>query len=293
MIDRIDMQLLQERLRNHVALLAASPRNPGAPHHGVAAQYIGDTLLSAGFHVDEVVYDGTTGRCTNIQTAPFPSSPELPLLIVGAHYDSMPGVPGADDNASAVAALLELAAWIRPLIQQPLIARLQLVAYDLEESGHVGSFEHSRALARMGESLLCMISLEMLGYADERPGSQGVPLPLAGMLPNVANFICVCGNERTRAAVDRVAEAMRCVDGLPVEQLVVPGNGESFSEIRRSDHSEFWDNGYEALMITDTSFFRNPHYHRPTDRPETLSYSFLARVTAGVFAATERLLVGA
>src|SRR5262249_3466014 len=130
----------------------------------------------------------------------------------------------------------------------------------------------------------------MLGYADHRPGSQGLPPHLAPFYPNVGNFIGVCGNTASEALLRVFVEGMKTVAGLPVEVIAVPGNGEALREVRLSDHSSFWDFGFPALMITDTSFFRNPHYHRPSDTPETLDYSFLAKVTAGVRAAVERLL---
>jgi len=217
----------------------------------------------------------------------------LPLLIVGAHYDSIPGSPGADDNASAVAALLELARWIGPRLRSggPYRARLQLVAYDLEEDGLIGSFVHSGVLERAGTLLHGMIALEMLGYTDSRPGSQGLPPPLAPLYPDVGNFIGVVGNDASRGLLQFVTEAMKGVPGLPVEFLAVPGTGFILGETRRSDHASFWDRGYPALMITDTSFFRNPHYHQASDTPETLDYLFLARVTIGVCEAVQRLLL--
>jgi Zn-dependent M28 family amino/carboxypeptidase len=173
----------------------------------------------------------------------------------------------------------------------PCHARLQLAAYDLEEYGLVGSFLHSRDLSQAGGVVRGMISLEMLAYTDSRPGSQRLPPHLASLYPDVANFIGVVGNEASRDLLRVVVEGMKNINGLPVESLAVPGDGRVVAETRLSDHASFWDRGYPALMITDTSFFRNPHYHRTTDTPETLDYSFLARVTAGVCEAVWRLLV--
>jgi hypothetical protein len=136
-----------------------------------------------------------------------------------------------------------------------------------------------------------MISLEMLGYTDQRPGSQRLPPHLAGLYPDVGNFIGICGNEASRAILDIMVAGMESIEGLPVESIAVPGRGETLPPVRLSDHCSFWDRGYQALMITDTSFMRNPHYHTPSDTPETLDYPFLAKVTAGVFAAVWRLLV--
>jgi hypothetical protein len=136
-----------------------------------------------------------------------------------------------------------------------------------------------------------MISLEMLGYTDPRPGSQQLPAPLRGLYPDVGNFIGVLGNEASVPLLQVVAGTMKGVPDLPVEFLAVPGDGSLMPETRLSDHSSFWDRGYPALMITDTSFMRNPHYHKASDKPETLDYAFLARVTQGVCEAALRMVV--
>jgi Zn-dependent M28 family amino/carboxypeptidase len=167
---------------------------------------------------------------------------------------------------------------------------LLLAAYDLEEAGIVGSSFHARALRKGGVDVHGMISLEMLGYTDHRPGSQNLPPELSHLYPDVGNFIGVCGNERSQALVQTTTAGLKSVPGLPVEFIVVPGSGALLPEVRLSDHSAFWDEGFQALMITDTSFFRNPHYHEASDTPETLDYPFLAKVTAGVCEAVRRLL---
>jgi Zn-dependent M28 family amino/carboxypeptidase len=283
---------LADVFRAHVRHLAATPRPPGTKAHREAARYIREYLAQAGYKVEEAGFREAGFAGLNLLTKPLPDRPELPLLIVGAHYDSVPHSPGADDNASAVAALLDLARALAPRLEQAdsCRARLQLAAYDLEEFGLVGSIVHSRAVKKARTILLGMISLEMLGYADNRPGSQGLPPHLAHLYPNVANFIGVVGNEASRELLQTVTAGMKSVAGLPVEFLAVPGNGQVLAETRLSDHASFWDHGFPALMITDTSFFRNPHYHQPSDTPETLDYEFLAKVTAGVVAAVEKLL---
>jgi Zn-dependent M28 family amino/carboxypeptidase len=283
---------LAERLRRHVQELAARPRPFGSPEHQQAKAYIRAQLEQAGFEVQAAAYDEAGFQFENLITRSWPADDRLPLLVVGAHFDSVAGSPGADDNASAVAALLELARWLGPQrdrLGQPF-ARLQLCAYDLEEMGLVGSAVHSRELRAAGVILRGMISLEMLGYADARAGSQRLPAPLVGMYPNVGNFIGIVGNEPSGGLIRRVTSSMQQVPDLPVEAIAVPGDGRLLGETRLSDHSSFWDQGYPALMITDTSFFRNPHYHSASDRPETLDYGFLAKVTAGVCAAVWHLL---
>ena len=280
---------LVDRLRHHVASLAASPRPPGSVAHRRAAEYVRDHLRQAGFEPWEAPFSEAGFTGFNLIAKPQPDREDLPLLIVGAHYDSRSETPGADDNASGVAGLLELAQWIAPRLKQPQTprARLQLVAYDLEEFGTVGSFVHARQLRRAHADICGMISLEMLGFTSAK---QQLPPQLAALYPSVGNFIGVVGNENSAGMMQQVAADMKTVDGLPVESLAVPGNGEALYETRLSDHSPFWDHGFQALMITDTSFFRNPHYHRATDTAETLDYPFLAKVTLGVCRAVAKLI---
>jgi hypothetical protein len=290
MIESFDLAGMEQRLRQHVAALAAVPRPPGSAAHRQAQSYIRAHLTQAGFTVrDDAYRSGSAVPGVNLLTAPEPNRPELPLVIVGAHYDSLPETPGADDNASAVAALLELASWLRPRLASEgrWSARLQLAAYDQEENGLLGSRHHSGALKGPVKG---MIALEMLGYTDPRPGGQRLPPQLAGLYPDVGDFIGVIANQASRALVGPVSQELRKIEGLPVQELVVPGDGSALPDSRRSDHASFWDQGRPALMLTDTSFLRNPHYHQPTDTPETLDYPFLARVTAGVCLVVEDLL---
>jgi Zn-dependent M28 family amino/carboxypeptidase len=276
---------LAQALSEHVRTLTQSSRVPKTAGHRSALEYIRSRLVAAGFPVKESRFRGPSLDGINLLTEPFPEDPELPLLIVGAHYDAATGTPGADDNASGVAALLELANHVQN-VRKSLHpkARIQLVAYDLEEYGMVGSWQHSLELAERRERLLGMIALEMLGYADHRPNSQRLPAGLEGVYPNVGNFIGICGNQVSRELAEALERGMRTVAGLPVESLLVPGNGEMLPEVRLSDHSSFWDRGYQAVMISDTSFYRNPHYHQPTDTLETLDLDFLAKVTQGICA---------
>jgi Zn-dependent M28 family amino/carboxypeptidase len=281
---------LADRLRQHVEELAATPRPPESAAHRRAGDYIRARFQEAGFIVDEQPFDLTGHPGLNLLTRPQPENSTLPLVIIGAHYDSIPDSPGADDNASGVAALLELASWMGPRLAEASAwkARLLLAAYDQEEYGLVGSTYHSM---KVREPVRGMMSLEMLGYIDNRPGSQQLPPHLAHLYPDVGNFIGVVGNQVSRRFVEETTTGMRQVKELPIESMIVPGNGEVLPETRLSDHASFWDAGQPALMITDTSFFRNPHYHQPSDTPATLDYLFLAHVTTGVCLAVERLLL--
>ena len=276
---------LAECLRDHVARIAGQPRPPGSAAHAATRAYVRSGLEQAGFTVEE---EPTPEGGINLLTRPSADA-DRPLFILGAHYDSITTSPGADDNASAVAALLELARVIGPAADGS--ARLQLVAYDLEEFGLLGSAHHARRLRTSRAAVRGMISLEMLGYCAHGPGSQHLPPVLVGRYPDVGDFIGVVGNGPAAGLVETVVAAMRTVPGLPVEAMVVPDDGRLLPETRLSDHSSFWDHGYPALMITDTSFYRNPHYHRPTDTPDTLDYDFLARVTRGAIEAVRAALI--
>lgn len=293
-----DAASLAARLRAHVELLAATPRVPETVEHAQARNYIAQALQHAGFKTRIESARESGQACLNVLTEPAPADERLPLLIIGAHYDSVAESPGADDNASAVAALLEVAAWLGPRAQAGATcpsgacqARVQLAAYDLEEYGLLGSGRHSRLLRQAGTSVRGMISLEMLGFTDRRPGSQMLPMALRGLYPDVGDFIGVIGNEASAELLQIVSAGLKSVPELPVEQIAVPGDGRLLGETRLSDHSSFWDQGFQALMVTDTSFFRNPHYHKDSDTPATLDYEFLARVTAGLCAAVWNLLV--
>jgi Zn-dependent M28 family amino/carboxypeptidase len=211
---------------------------------------------------------------------------QAPLLI-GAHYDTVVGSPGADDNASALAVLLESAYRLKDM----LVARpVWFVAFCLEEQDLLGSRAFISGLKQAGQPLAGAIVLECVGYASRDAGSQrtppGVPIPV----PTVGNFLGIVGNDASRdlvAAVDR--NARRVAPTMPTLALAVPGRGESLPDVRRSDHAAFWDEGYRAVMLTDTANFRNPHYHRPTDTLDTLDLEFLEGVTAIVVGSIEDL----
>jgi aminopeptidase YwaD len=218
-------------------------------------------------------------------------NPNVPLLIIGAHYDTVMHSPGADDNASGVAAMLEVARVLsaKLLAENPSRLRIQFVGFALEEQSMAGSAHYARMLSRQRVALEGMVSLEMVGYTSDAPDSQQFPPGLDHLYPHVGNFIGVVANERSRTLLNTVVSAMKTVEGLPVESLAVPQNGEALPPTRLSDHSPFWDRGYSAPMITDTSWFRNPHYHQSTDTIETLNLDFMTRVAEGVARSVEAM----
>ena len=202
----------------------------------------------------------------------------LPPIVIGAHYDTVPGSPGADDNATGVAVLLELA---RDIASGPLKYPVQLVAFDMEEYGYLGSSHHAAKYKQQQESIRLMISLEMLGYCNHNPNSQSYPAGLKYFYPNSGNFIALIGTLRTVPDLINLSGKIR-KSGQRCEWLPVPNRGLIVPDTRRSDHVPFWDNGYPAIMVTDTANMRNPHYHRESDRIETLDLDFLAGVCQGL-----------
>jgi len=208
-------------------------------------------------------------------------------LIVGAHYDVCGDQPGADDNASGVAGLLETARMIAA--HKPnLDFRIDFVAYNLEESpyfatDHMGSYVHARSLSEANIPVMGMICYEMIGYFSEQSGSQSIPLPeLQGLFPSVGNFIVVVGLEEQKAFSNRIYKAMKSGANLDVQQFNYPLQDE-LSDL--SDHRSYWTFGYNAVMINDTSFLRNPRYHEVTDTIETLDFAKMAEVVNGCYCA--------
>lgn len=204
--------------------------------------------------------------------------PELGPVLVAAHYDGPLGSPGADDNASGVAALLELA---RRWAQTPPKRPVWLVAFDQEEWGMVGSAALARELKSSSQRLHLMLSLEMLGYTAEE---QNYPLEaMKALYGSRGDFIALVANTGAAALLPGLSRGMGA--HVKTKVLPVPFKGRQLPDVRLSDHSPFWDEGYNAVMVTDTSFMRNPHYHQPFDTIETLNLPFLQAVIDGLDAA--------
>lgn len=212
---------------------------------------------------------------------------EAPPILIGAHYDAVPGSPGADDNASGVAVLLELG---RSLSAAPARHPVWLVAFDLEEFGMVGSGHCAEQLHAQGQRLRLMLSLEMLGYCTSQPGSQKYPADFFYRLyPSEGNFLALVGNPAVTLDMQRLSRSLRQVGGLPAHWFPAPNRATALPDLRRSDHAPFWDLGYPAMMLTDTADQRNPHYHQASDRPETLNLDFLTGVCQGLLHGIRKL----
>ncbi len=213
---------------------------------------------------------------------------------MGAHYDTVLDSPGADDNASGVAALLAIARELasRP---QPPARTVRLVAFANEEPPHfqtprMGSLVYARRARERGDRIVAMLSLESIGYYSDAPGSQRYPLFLLGWIyPSRGDFLAFVGDVGARALVRRAIASFRRHAALPSEGAAVPG---FVPGVLWSDHWSFREAGYPAIMVTGTAPFRNPHYHEPSDRPETLDYDRLARATAGLARVIDALAAG-
>lgn len=205
-------------------------------------------------------------------------NPQKCPIIIGAHYDTVPGSPGADDNASGIAVLLSMA---KALSNTPLSRPVRLIAFDLEEYGLLGSRAYVDALKAQSKKVHFMISLEMLGYIDSRPGSQSYPSIVKNFYPDVGNFIALIGNLPSIPKMYRIKRSLQA-SGAPCEWLPVPLKGRPLPSTRRSDHAPFWDYNCPAIMITDTADFRNPHYHQPSDTIETLDINFISHIATGL-----------
>ncbi len=263
----------------HLAALARE-RHPDTSPVALreTAVYLSQQFICLGLEVSthrfeawEQTYDNVIG------TKPAANGTGTAPLILAAHYDTVSGSPGADDNASSLAVLLEVA---RRLNQTALTRPVQFMAFCLEEEDLLGSRAYVAHLTKTGRSVYGAIVLECVGYASEQDGSQRTPPGIPVAVPSVGNFLALIGNQTSALLTIALAQAMAST--IPVVPLIVPGNGEQLPDTRRSDHTAFWEQGFAAVMVTDTANFRNPHYHRSTDTVDTLNLKFLASVADAV-----------
>jgi hypothetical protein len=280
-----------ENLMQHVKALAGDigERNVYQPDAlSAAAHYIESEFAALGYAVNRQSYLAQEVECANLEVSlPGQRWPDE-SMVVGAHYDTVYGSPGADDNASAVAALIEIARQLR--LHVPA-RTLKLVAFVNEEPpfffwGEMGSKVYATAARNRGENIRLMISLEMLGYYRDETGSQAYPPLFRHFHPDRGNFIAFVSNFRSGRVMRHAEHTFRRHSAFPLETTAtfgwIPG-------VAWSDHLSFWKAGYRAFMCTDTAFFRNPNYHGPHDTPEKLDYPRLARLTDGLAAMCKAL----
>ncbi|HXX75315.1 MAG TPA: M20/M25/M40 family metallo-hydrolase [Nitrospiraceae bacterium] len=255
------------------------------------AHYLATQFAKSGWNVSHQSFSALGETYRNIVAVKTPSrclrgAYSSPLLI-GAHYDTVPDSPGADDNASGLAVLLEMAARLRKFaFSRPV----WLVGFCLEEQDRLGSRALAARLKADGQALAGVIILECVGFSSNRPASQQVPPGVPQAVPTVGDFLAIVGNETARDLVQAIERsATSRAPALKTQSLIVPGCGEVLPHTRRSDHASFWDANYPAVMLTDTANFRNPHYHRETDTVETLNVRFLVGVIDTVTAVTAEL----
>ncbi|MEA5575917.1 M28 family peptidase [Anabaena sp. UHCC 0451] len=280
---------LKQRLQNHLQEIARE-RDPymASAGHFFVQEYIRQQLGQWGsveIHTFKVGGKSCKNLILNLPTQSTRQKANLAPILIGAHYDGVPGTVAADDNATGVAVLLEFA---RNFAQVPARYPLRLVAFDMEEYGLLGSAEYAALLRQQGQRLRLMISLEMLGYRDFTPGSQRYPSPLDRFYPNRGDFIGLIGNLRTLGDLISLSRSITKV-GVSSQWLPVPNRGLLVSQTRLSDHAPFWDQGYPAMMVTDTAFMRNPNYHKPSDTIASLDLDFLTGICEGLELGIRRL----
>jgi Zn-dependent M28 family amino/carboxypeptidase len=284
---------LRDELRRDIGVLAGEigERNlvrPDALARAVA--YIEGALTAAGYRVRRQTYEtppeafyrmaGVERNFVNLEGERPGSGRAAEIVVVGAHYDTVLGAPGANDNGSGVAALLALA---RRFVGRAPARTVRFVAFANEEvyfqQPWMGSLVYARALRQRGDRVVTMLSLETMGYYSDEPGSQRYPPPLGLLYPSAGNFIGFVGNVGSRAQVRAAVAAFRRHARVPSEGAALPP---ILPGIAWSDHWAFWQAGYPGVMVTDTAPYRYPHYHTRLDTPDRIDYDRLARVVAGL-----------
>ena len=277
---------LAQSLERHIATIAAREHN--VVHYDElekVARYIEATLASFGYAVgrQEFLADGKLVRNIDVAIEPAGRSADPDVIVVGAHYDSVSGSPGANDNASGAAAVIELARLLRDL-DRVGGKRIRLALFVNEEPPYfrteaMGSLRYARALAQRNERVVAMYSLETIGFYSSDPGSQIYPAPFGLMFPDRGDFVAFVGMMGSRALVRETMRSFRTHTSFPTIAGVAP---DFIPGIGWSDHWAFAEQGFQAVMITDTAPFRYPHYHQPSDTADKVDAEKVARVVKGI-----------
>jgi Zn-dependent M28 family amino/carboxypeptidase len=270
----------RELLQKHVSAIASAEHNTRTPERlEASARAVESELKALGYEVRTQAFDAGSTKVRNLE-ATIPGS-KTGAFVIGAHYDSAPGAPGANDNGSGTAALLELARLFRGWKPKHT---LRLAFFVNEEPPYfkgpaMGSKVYADELLARGERVAAMFSLETLGYYSEHPGSQRYPFPLNLFYPERGDFLAFVANLGSRGLLHQTIGAFRGASRFPSDGVAAPA---FIPGIDWSDQWSFWRHGIPALMITDTALYRYPHYHLASDTPEKLDYDRLARVVAGL-----------
>ena len=272
-----DEIVLRDELRRHVRRLAGEIGQRNLPHFSQlqkAADYVRAELGTP--RSQEFTVDGR--RCENLELE-VPGGEEI--VVIGGHYDSVYGSPGANDNATGTAAVLALA---RRFVKTVPVRTLRFVTFVNEEppysySTAMGSVMYAKRCRSRNEKIVAMLSLETIGYYSDAAGSQKYPFPLSLFYPSSGDFIGFVGNSESASLVTDAIRVFRETTRFPSEGTAVPA---AIPGVGWSDHWSFWQEGYPAIMITDTAPYRYPHYHAATDTPEKINDDCLARVVAGL-----------
>ena len=275
---------LRERLGGHIGVLAGEIGERNQWRYEAlkaSADYIEKTFQAMGYRVASQPYLAHGKTVRNLEATLSGASPPDEIVVIGAHYDSVAGSAGANDNATGVAALLEIA---RLLAQEKPARSVRFVAFVNEEppffyTQAMGSRVYARRARERGENIVAMLALETIGYYADAKDSQRYPFPFSLFYPDTANFIGFVGNLASRDLVRASVASFRSRATFPSEGLAAPGWMEG---VHWSDHWSFWQEGYPAIMVTDTALFRYAHYHASTDTPDKIDYDRLARVVAGL-----------
>ncbi len=285
---------LARQLERDVRVLAEDIGERNLFRHGSlerSARYIEEAMKASGHAVARHSFTVRGITVSNVEATIPGKDSEAGIVVIGAHYDSVQGTVGANDNASGVAALLALA---RALEGRSFRSGMRLVAFVNEEepfsySESMGSVRYARHLAAQGQRVAAMVSLETIGYYVDGPGNQRYPFPLAYFYPDTGNFIAFVGNPASKNQVQKMVWAFRETARFPSEGLAAP---DRIAGVGWSDHWSFWQQGMPAVMVTDTALYRYREYHTPKDTPDILVYDRFARVVEGLIAVAVDLAEG-
>lgn len=289
MVSQVD----ENQLLDYLQQIEGERHFSSAPEHLESVrQLIRDAFITFGLDTEDHEFVHNQTEMRNVIGRQAGMRDEAITIIVDGHFDGVPGSPGADDNGSAVAGVLEA---LRILSQYTFEHSIRFIGFDAEELGLIGSLRYVQNGIKPFESIQGVLNFEMIGYYDDAPNTQDLPAGFELLFPDAAqavaedenrgNFITVVGNVNANPLIGAFESAAATyVPDLRVISVAVPGNGSLAPDLRRSDHASFWDGGYQALMLTDGADFRNFNYHTPNDVISTLNFEFMANVVKATLA---------